>query len=394
MLLRANVQLCAFDARRWVIHTPTGHNLLVNQHTADLLDVLLAADTMPQARQQFNEQFRLALSEEAFGRLVTNRFGGYGVLARDGAPDREPAAHTTYLAMRVELLSAAVAALCARPLRPIYTPRYFWGLFATVLLLAAALLWLKPATTDISYWLLAPLVYASIFVHEFGHIAACGQFGIRHGGIGFGFYAYLFPVFYADVSNIWLGSRQQRLITNLAGIASQMLYANALVVIYAVTGWSSCLAAAATVTVLALWQLNPFVRHDGYWLLVDLTNTPNLLDKAAGLLKHFLAYSTLRQMAHGRVPLPTRAEALLLLYGLMNTSLILMFAAYVCTRYGYQVLQFPVTAWVLLTKCTHGIGCLKELSNDFMLLIIFYMLLVKIAINQVVKKINFSIIKK
>ncbi len=388
MLLRANVQLCVFDARRWVIHTPTGHNLLVNQHTADLLDVLLAADTMSQARQQFNEQFRLALSEEAFGRLVANRFGGYGVLARDGAPDRVPAAHTTYLALRVELLSAAVAAWCARPLRPVYTPRYFWGLFATVLLLAAALLLLKPATTDVSYWLLAPLVYASIFVHEFGHIAACGQFGIRHGGIGFGFYAYLFPVFYADVSNIWLGSRQQRLITNLAGIASQLLYANVLVATYAVTGWNSCLAAAATVTVLALWQLNPFVRHDGYWLVVDLTNTPNLLDKAAELLKHFLAYSTLRDMALGRMRRPTRAEALLLLYGLMNTLLILVFAAYVCTRYGYQVMQFPVTAWLLLTKCTRGMECLKELPSNFMLFLVFYILLIKMFVNQVSKRLR------
>jgi putative peptide zinc metalloprotease protein len=131
--------------------------------------------------------------------------------------------------------------------------------------------------------LLPVLFYANMPIHEFGHIAACRNSGLKHGGVGFGFY-FIMPVMYADITNIWLANKERRIIANMGGIFSELLYASVLVIIYLLTQNPIFYIAGLSIALFVVFELNPFVRFDGYWILSDLTNTPNLLQKSKTVL--------------------------------------------------------------------------------------------------------------
>ncbi|GAA3933711.1 site-2 protease family protein [Hymenobacter algoricola] len=378
MLLLPDLRLSRFDSHRWVLNTPTGHNLLVNTATARLFELLQTTATLELARAGFNQEFGLALLPAEFEALVYSRFGGYGLLTQDQEEARStpPSA----IKLQVELLSARAAGLCAAPLRALYAPRVFWAAFAGLLLFLLAVYLHFPrlaAPSRADFGVAIPLIYASIFVHEFGHIAACRRFGVRHGGIGFGFYLFVFPVLYADVTNIWQASRQRRIITNLGGIFSQLLYASLLAVGYLVVAYPPLLVAALACAALALWQFNPFIRRDGYWLLSDLTNTPNLLAKAAHTTREGLSWQGLRRLVRSRGRVLLSRRIFLFAYGVANASLFAVFAAYTVLRYGPQLLDFPRLVFQLLRNLAAGSPALAEVSQVPLIVCTFYLMLIR-----------------
>lgn len=121
---------------------------------------------------------------------------------------------------------------------------------------------------------------AGLFFHEFGHAAAARRYGCRQTKIGIGLYI-CFPVFYADLSEGWRLTRRQRIIVDCGGIYFQALFISFLV---ALNGYVS--APALTYSILALniallWNFNPFLRMDGYWIASDLLGVANLRSEAA-----------------------------------------------------------------------------------------------------------------
>jgi putative peptide zinc metalloprotease protein len=81
-------------------------------------------------------------------------------------------------------------------------------------------------------WMDIVLTYVILLLilifHEFGHASASMSMNIKPGEIGFGFYL-IFPVLYANVTNIWILNKIKRIIINLGGIYFQII-ANALLV--------------------------------------------------------------------------------------------------------------------------------------------------------------------
>ncbi|TGE26635.1 site-2 protease family protein [Hymenobacter metallicola] len=376
MLLRENVQLMPFDEQRWLINTDTGHNLLVNKDTEELFSLLRTAESMDQACARFNVRFRANLSGGEFATLLQARFGGYGILTHDQKEDKAVAG-SNYIRLKMELLSAKIAAICAAPLRVFYAPQLFWPIF--FLLLAFLLIVYLGNSSALlpsgsRYWIILPLLYFSFFIHELGHIAACRRFGIRHGGIGFGFYLFIIPALYADVTNVWQTNRQRRIIVNLGGIFSQTLYAGLLAVGYLATSFSPLLLAATATMAVALWQFNPFVRHDGYWLLSDLLNTPNLQQKAAQVVKRSLSLRGLELVWSSRGRVLVGKQFFLFLYGAANSLLFIAFAAFTAVRYGDQFVQFPLLVTALLGKLTVGMLSLADLKQIPIIIASFYVL--------------------
>ncbi|MDF7815336.1 hypothetical protein [Hymenobacter sp. YC55] len=372
-----------FDATRWVIATPSGRNLLVNAAAADLFRLLGQVDSYEAALAAFNAQFAAALSAADFAALVETRFGGYQLLHGEGPATRAdlPA---PYLRVRFEFIPARAAGWLAAPLRFCYAPRVFWwtaGLLSVALVAGHALNGPTVLPTGAQLWVSVPLVYGSMVIHEFGHVAATARAGVRHGGIGFGLYAYLFPVLYADVTGIWQASRQERIIANLAGIYSQVLYAAALAGGYLLSSYEPLRFAAGAVSILALWQFNPFVRHDGYWLLSDLTNTPNLLPKAEAVVRESLSVAGLRRLvaSRGRALLDRRAA--LFAYGVTNSLLLFFFIAYTCWRNAALVLAFPSVLLALGSKLAHGSLQAADVSQAHLVVLTLYFVLARYAVS-------------
>jgi hypothetical protein len=125
-------------------------------------------------------------------------------------------------------------------------------------------------------------------VHELAHAAVCDYYGAEPREIGTGLY-YLAPYFYCDVSDSWRLSRRARIMIALAGPMSTVTIASFLVF------WSYFLPAGYLQNVLkvaaffgyygSLINFSPVIETDGYYILADALNIPNLRDEAFSYIK-------------------------------------------------------------------------------------------------------------
>lgn len=128
--------------------------------------------------------------------------------------------------------------------------------------------------------------------HELGHGFACKVFGRRQGGGGavhtLGVMLLVFiPMPYVDASSAWaLRSKRQRIIVGAAGMMAELIIAAVAAIVWVRTDESSASAVLAyNVMFIAgvstlLFNLNPLLKYDGYYILCDWLETPNLAQRA------------------------------------------------------------------------------------------------------------------
>lgn len=129
-------------------------------------------------------------------------------------------------------------------------------------------------------------------IHEFSHAYIAKYFGAHVPIMGIAFIV-LWPVAFCDVTDAWkIKSRKQRLGIALAGITSEAVLAA-----FALIGW--CLTApgilnsiffvtssVSLVSTLAV-NLNPSMRFDGYYILMDLWGIDNLQPRSFAVARWF-----------------------------------------------------------------------------------------------------------
>lgn len=140
--------------------------------------------------------------------------------------------------------------------------------------------------TPLPFWGLF-LVLLSTPIHELGHAIAYKSLGGSAFSIGAGFYFFI-PVLFVDVSLSNSLSTASRLKISLAGVYFELIW----VLLLLGFGWSLQIdwmyTVALLISIQALWNLNPFFRSDGYWILSDLTNTRWLSSSSTEELKMFM----------------------------------------------------------------------------------------------------------
>lgn len=127
-------------------------------------------------------------------------------------------------------------------------------------------------------------------LHELGHAYTAKRYGCRVPTMGVAFLV-MWPVLYTDTTDAWrLVSRRQRLAVAGAGMLVELTLA-----VFATLAWSFLpdgplrsaayfLATVGWVATLAI-NLSPFMRFDGYYLLSDALDVPNLQDRAFSLAR-------------------------------------------------------------------------------------------------------------
>jgi putative peptide zinc metalloprotease protein len=127
-------------------------------------------------------------------------------------------------------------------------------------------------------------------LHELGHALVATRQGLRVAHMGIAFVV-LWPMLYTDTGESWkLRRSQQRLAIASAGIVTELALAG-----LATLGWALCdpgplrnallyLATTSWVLSLAL-NASPFMRFDGYFILSDLLDFPNLHERASALAR-------------------------------------------------------------------------------------------------------------
>jgi putative peptide zinc metalloprotease protein len=156
-------------------------------------------------------------------------------------------------------------------------------------------------------------------VHEIGHASAASHFGCRVPAMGVALLLGM-PVLWTDVTDAWrLPRRRDRLIIDAAGMIAELTLA-----VMATLLWTSLpdgplrtgsylLASSAWLITLGI-NLNPFMRFDGYYLIVDTLDIPNLQDRSFQLAKWRLRESLFGFGIDPPENLPAKRQHFLLIY--------------------------------------------------------------------------------
>lgn len=136
------------------------------------------------------------------------------------------------------------------------------------------------------------LIVLKLF-HELGHAYACKHFGGHVPEMG----AYLIlatPCAYVDASASWgFARKRDRIIVCLAGMYVESIFASLATIVWALTEPGLAHAIAYNVIFLAsittvLFNINPLMRYDGYYVLSDLVEIPNLRQRATDAFRSLL----------------------------------------------------------------------------------------------------------
>jgi putative peptide zinc metalloprotease protein len=131
--------------------------------------------------------------------------------------------------------------------------------------------------------LFVAFVFSAAF-HEIGHGA-----GLRYGGgtvraMGAGLYL-VYPVFYTDITDAYRLGRGGKLRTSLGGFYFNLIFSLGVLGLYAVTHAEFLLIVMALIDLEIVYQMLPFVRMDGYWILADLTGIPDFFTQMGAFVR-------------------------------------------------------------------------------------------------------------
>ncbi len=128
-------------------------------------------------------------------------------------------------------------------------------------------------------------IFLLITLHEFAHALTCKRYGGGVREMGF-LLLYFQPCFYCNLSDAYLfESRRERLWVNFAGVWFQAVAWAGFTILWRLTNEGYFLnqvfyLTAAVSFATLLFNLNPAIKLDGYYLLADFLEIPNLRQKA------------------------------------------------------------------------------------------------------------------
>ncbi len=157
------------------------------------------------------------------------------------------------------------------------------------------------AVTEQAQGILAPdnliLLYVGLVViktlHEFGHAMACRRFGGEVHTMGVMLLVFT-PLPYMDATSSWsFRSRWHRAFVGGAGMIVEIFVAGLATFLWAYTGPGTLHSLAYNIMFIAsvstlLFNANPLLRFDGYYILSDLLEVPNLHTRSLKHLRHIV----------------------------------------------------------------------------------------------------------
>lgn len=357
-----------------LINTKQGHYLKITKEINDLLSIVDGKQTIEELAAAYSDRFNISLTVSFIYQLLYNKLASYGILT--GYSDNiKPSSKPNYLKLSFIVVNARLLTKFTK---------YFFFLFnpkiAAVVLLSITTLLIFILGINLDYYnefnLHSSLAYlfvlelCSISFHEIGHASAANFFGAKHRGIGIGFYL-LAPVFFADVTDIWRLSKRQKIVVNLAGIYFEMFFGLILILVSYMIKTPLLTASAALVCVKTLINLNPLVRSDGYWVLSDISDKPNLRTHALNKLKELYLSLFKDKALNWRF-----TDLMLFFYALMSYVFIGYFLYYVLFKNTGSIIYFPKNLSIFIKGVfsDHAIFSFKQYQELFIPIFFFYLL--------------------
>ena len=223
----------------------------------------------------------------------------------------------------------------ARPLWWVWTKPTLWisvGLIATAtLVFLTHTEGLDQALANLFHWENIALMWITTMivksVHELGHGLTCKHFGGEVHEVGFMSLVFT-PYFFVNVSDSWvMTDRRHRMLVSAAGIYVELIFAAFAVFLWATIqpGWLhnflfNIIIIASVSTIL--FNANPLMRFDGYYIMTDAIEVPNLQAKSRALITHQVKNLLFGRLAAdpvlSRMPLPRKRFWLFYTYAILS----------------------------------------------------------------------------
>jgi len=206
-------------------------------------------------------------------------------------------------------------------------------------------------------------------IHELGHGLTCKHFGGEVHEVGVMLLVFT-PYFFVNVSDSWvLPDRNKRILISAAGIYVELVLASLATFLWAVVQpgpfqqilWNIMVIASISTLI---FNANPLMRFDGYYIMTDWIEVPNLSTKSRSFIgyqvKRLIFGSDYEDASMARLPLPRRRFGLFYFYAVAS-YLYGYFVIYKLARYmGPHLAPFglqkfatwfsvsALTAWVVM----------------------------------------------
>lgn len=178
-------------------------------------------------------------------------------------------------------------------------------------------------------WMLGLSFIAIKAVHEFGHAFACKKFGQYGGGgevhvMGIMFLVFM-PLPYVDATSATaFRSKWHRVIVGAGGMFSELAVAAIAAIVWGSVGDGTVRVIAYNFMFIAsvmtlLFNANPLLRYDGYFILADILEIPNLSQRAKQYLQ-FLVKKYVWSVRNLQNPAHTNGERFwFVIYGIASS---------------------------------------------------------------------------
>ncbi|MCY2982893.1 MAG: hemolysin D [Planctomycetota bacterium] len=367
-----------YDGRAyWVVKEPVGLNYFrFHEEEFAILNMLNGQTSLQQIRESFQAEFapqRISLQDlQQFvgmlhrSGLVISHAGGQGrQLRRRGDQKRKK----ELLGKFVNVFAIRFRGIDPERILNRLLPWFGW-LFTTWCIMLVAVIGLMAITLVLvnyqefkgklptfqqffaaNNWIwLGGTMAAVKILHEFGHGLSCKKFGGECHEMGFMMLVFT-PCLYCNVSDSWmLPNKWQRVFIGAAGMYVELILASIATFLW----WFSedgmfrflCLSVMFICSVsTVVFNGNPLLRFDGYYITMDTLEIPNLRQKSSEILKRWFQKTCLGLELQDNPFLPTRNSAMFGIYTIASFIYrwvvafgIIMFLNQVLKPYGLQSL--------------------------------------------------------
>jgi len=371
-----------------ITHKRLGNRIIVNQKTIDVLNLIDDKTILIDIVSKFNENHSSKLDVETAYKLLYEKLGKQGVILNKNF-DLKKKEIASYLTLSFTLVNRKTLNFFVKIISPLISFKHFYEIlfFSLAIVLFTVISNFPKITQNIDsfslgYWLLYILISGGIlFLHEFGHATACKKLGAEPGNIGFGFYL-LSPVMFADVSDIWKLKIRERNYVNFAGLYIEILIGLMLSILYVFTNQISLLIFCSIILFSFVINLNPFLRYDGYWILSDITNTPNLRKVSMQKLNSFARYLIGKSEFYFSFK-----NIFLIIYASVSFIFILIFLGYIILKDPNSILSFPIDLYAFFKEIVTSETTLSLSSiSKFILPFLFYFIVIKFIFGLINKR--------
>ena len=367
-----------YDGRAyWVVKEPVGLNYFrFHEEEFAILNMLNGQTSLQQIRESFQAEFapqRISLQDlQQFvgmlhrSGLVISHAGGQGrQLRRRGDQKRKK----ELIGKFVNVFAIRFRGIDPERILNRLLPWFGW-LFTTWCILLVSVIGLMAITLVLvnyqefkgklptfqqffaaNNWIWLGATMAAVKIcHEFGHGLSCKKFGGECHEMGFMMLVFT-PCLYCNVSDSWmLPNKWQRVFIGAAGMYVELILASIATFLW----WFSedgmfrflCLSVMFICSVsTVVFNGNPLLRFDGYYITMDTLEIPNLRQKSSEILKRWFQKNCLGLELQDNPFLPTRNRAMFGIYTIASFIYrwvvafgIIMFLNQVLKPYGLQSL--------------------------------------------------------